>query len=602
MTTVRAAAEFLVEIARGLRWRVALSAIVALAVALTEGTGVLLIVPLLGAIGVTVTDGAAGGFAARVEAAFAVLGLSPTLETVILAFIVVSAAHALLYRAYLVLNPMLEQEFNLALRGRLYGAVMHADWSFLTRQRTSDLIHAATHEVDRASVALYHLLTFFTGLVVSLTYVAIAFRLSPVLTVLTGLAGLGLLWGLRGGTQRSAALGEAHRETTEQQFGLVSESLNGLKVTRSFGAEPRSLDRLQRQAQTRVKAYLDLLRTFGRSRMSLDVASAVLVGVLLVLAVRVFDLRGGGLVLLSVVFSRVMPRLTALQSAAQVVVASLPSFVRVSALIRECEAHSEALPAGKRPLPLRHQVRFENVSYAYAATGAPALDSVTLALPAGCLTAIVGSSGAGKSTLADVLIGLLRPSAGTVYVDGQPLTDDALASWRCRIGYVPQDVFLFHDTVRQNLLWAKPDATDAEMWSALEAAAAAAFVRARPEGLDTVVGDRGLALSGGERQRLALARALLRSPDLLVLDEATSSLDSVNEAIILDAVQHLRGHVTTVIITHRLATIRHADLIHVLDGGRIVESGSWSELVIRNGAFSRLLYAQQSSEPALTGT
>src|SRR5690606_21964199 len=207
-------------------------------------------------------------------------------------------------------------------------------------------------------------------------------------------------------------------------------------------------------------------------------------------------------------------------------------------------------------------------------------------------TAIVGPSGGGKSTVADVLIGLLAPDEGEVLVDGEPLTDAQRPAWRRRVAYVAQDVFLFHDTVRANLLLADPDADDARLWEALEAASAG-FVKDLPDGLDTVVGDRGTRLSGGERQRLALARALLREPELLVLDEATSSLDAVNEARVQEAIRRLHGRTTMVVIAHRLATVRDADAIHVLVDGRITESGTWAELVGRpDGVFRNLAAAQ----------
>ena len=208
----------------------------------------------------------------------------------------------------------------------------------------------------------------------------------------------------------------------------------------------------------------------------------------------------------------------------------------------------------------------------------------------------MGSSGAGKSTIADLLMGLITPEMGRITVDGVPLEHSQ--SWRESIGYVAQDTFLFHDTVRANLLWARPDATESELSEVLTMAAAEEFVSRLPQQLDTVIGDRGATLSQGERQRLALARALLRRPKLLVFDEATNSLDSENETRILSAIEHLRegiagAGVTTVLIAHRLSTIRWADLIYVIEAGRVVESGDWTTLSVKlDGRFRSWCVAQ----------
>ncbi len=178
-------------------------------------------------------------------------------------------------------------------------------------------------------------------------------------------------------------------------------------------------------------------------------------------------------------------------------------------------------------------------------------------------------------------------------IDGQPLVAEQLPGWRRHIGYVPQDTFLFHDTVRANLEWAQPGATDEQLWQALRMASADEFVRALPQGLDTVVGDRGVLVSGGERQRLSLARALLRRAGGLVLDEATSSLDSETERRIQHAIEDLHRQLTIIIVTHRLSMISGADEIHVLDGGKLVESGTWESLLANQGGrFSDLCRAQ----------
>jgi len=243
--------------------------------------------------------------------------------------------------------------------------------------------------------------------------------------------------------------------------------------------------------------------------------------------------------------------------------------------------------------PVSTSIELRDVSFSYRAVdGRSILANIDLVVPSGTTTAIVGPSGSGKSTTADLLIGLLAPDTGAVLLDGVELTDDARPRWRQRVSYVSQDIFLFHATVRENLLVANPDATVDELWEALDAAAAG-FVRDLPDGIDTVLGDRGATLSGGERQRVALARALLRAPDLLVLDEATSQLDAVNEAKVQEAIKGLQGRVTLVVIAHRLATVRDADAIHVFDSGSIVESGTWEELCSTPGGTLRDLASAQ---------
>lgn len=584
---------FVAALVHELRWRLALSGLVALALAAAEGVGLLLLVPLLASIGLTMDEGPTNRLAEAIESGFAATGVEPTLTVVLAIFLLVSAAHAVLFRAHLLLNPSLEQQFALALRTRLYTAIVTARWPFLVQRRTSDLVHAITSDLDRVDTASYQLLTLLTGLAVSAVYVGLAFRLSPSLTALVAAAGLSVLWTLRRRTEHSARTGEEYAQAGRHLFHMTTESIAGLKVAKSFGAERRDIAIFAGHARRRADAYIGLLRAFGQAKMRLDLSSAVVISALLVVAVGGLGLRGGGLLVLIFIFARIMPRVMSLQESGQIFVSALPSFALVMHLIEQCEVEAERLRSddGTRR-PVRRSVQFETVSYRYVEGAAEVLQGITLSIAAGRSTAIVGASGAGKSTLADLLLGLLRPSAGRITVDGVPLEEADIAAWRQSIGYVPQDSFLLHDTIRANLLWARPGASDPEMWDALERAAAAGFVRARPEGLATVVGDRGVRLSGGERQRLALARALLGGPALLVLDEATSALDSANEQQILSAVGALRGRVTTVIITHRLSAIRDADVIHVLEGGRLVESGSWTELSVRRGVFARLCAAQ----------
>jgi ATP-binding cassette subfamily C protein len=236
-------------------------------------------------------------------------------------------------------------------------------------------------------------------------------------------------------------------------------------------------------------------------------------------------------------------------------------------------------------------IQLERISFKYNKNHVTsAVKGINLMIPAKRMTAIVGPSGAGKSTLGDLMMGLLTPDEGRILIDGLPLSGERLGAWRRSVGYVPQENFLFHDTIRVNLQWARSDATESDMRCALDSAAALDFVMALPEGLDTVVGDRGVRLSGGERQRIALARTLLRNPTLLLLDEATSSLDSENERRIQEAVVRLHGDVTVVVIAHRLSTASRADQVVILDEGKMVETGTWKDLMQRpHGRLSTMI-------------
>ena len=220
------------------------------------------------------------------------------------------------------------------------------------------------------------------------------------------------------------------------------------------------------------------------------------------------------------------------------------------------------------------------------------LTDIDLSIPRGTMVALVGDSGAGKSTLIDLIMGFHEPTQGRILIDGTPLQALDILSYRHRIGYVPQDAVLFNTTIRENLRWAKPDATHDEIRQACRQAHAEEFIERFPEGYDTVVGDRGVRLSGGQCQRMALARALLRQPELLILDEATSSLDSQSERLIQQAIEAAAKNTTVIVIAHRLATIVNADAIYVLHGGRIVEEGTYRTLRQQHGPFHRMTQLQ----------
>ena len=255
--------------------------------------------------------------------------------------------------------------------------------------------------------------------------------------------------------------------------------------------------------------------------------------------------------------------------------------IRAVATEDEGDEHRASCPE------LRGDYAFEGVSFEYDA-GKPVLQEISFRAPAGSTTALVGSSGSGKSTLASLVMAFNRPQSGRVLVDGRDLAGLRLRDYRSHLGVVLQDNFLFDGTIAENIAFSRPDAARAEIEEAARLAHCDEFVTRFERGLDTVVGERGIKLSGGQRQRVAIARALLAKPRVLVLDEATSSLDSESEAMIQEALARLRSQRTTFVIAHRLSTIRSADQILVLEGGRVVEQGTHAELHARGGRYREL--------------
>jgi ATP-binding cassette subfamily C protein len=286
-----------------------------------------------------------------------------------------------------------------------------------------------------------------------------------------------------------------------------------------------------------------------------------------------------------------MPQLASMQSGIHQAAATLPSYDHVLAIEAECLRHAETTgpeSEATAPLSLNRELHLEDVWFAYQHTDAESaiepeyvLRGIDLRIQSGLLTAVIGPSGTGKSTIADLANGLLRPTRGRLLLDGQPLGSAEMRQWRRQIGYVGQDTVLFHQSVRENLLWARPDATEDDLREAL-LLASAGFVYDLPGGLESVVGDRGILLSSGQRQRISLARALLRKPTLLILDEATNALDVENETRVLDALRDLlherQGALTVLMIVHRANAIRRADCILELADGRVARAGTWQEL------------------------
>ena len=580
-------------------WRFAESLVLMVGLGLTSGASILLLIVLVHASGLEAVQPAREP-SALFAAVQAVVG-TPSLPFALGAFVLVTALQGWLAWRQAKTVVALTQEVMLELRQRLFTAICRTEWVVFSRYRSSDLIEGLIEKVERAGQATYSLLTLCASLATASVLAFLALKISASMTAFILAAGALLTVVLAGQRRRAAQVGEELSTADRYMYRAVTESLASMKIVRSYGAEYAHIEEMRRAGRALRDVHLRVAASPVAVRVSFDIGAAIILSLVTYTSIRGVGIAPAELFVLLVLFIRLAPQLSALQVHYQALLADMPAFVA----LKDSEAHLASAPApiepasGRDRLPFRHDVRLERVTFGYG--GPPVLSGVDIKIPFGGVVALVGVSGGGKTTAADLIMGMLSPQSGRVLVDGVELTPDRFAAWRDQIGYVPQETFLFHDTVRNNLRWAAPHATDRDLAVALSAAAAEDFVQRLPLGLDTMVGDRGVLLSGGERQRLALARALLRKPRLLILDEATSSLDSQNERVIQDATECLRGQIAMLLIAHRLSSVRQADMIYVLEAGRVIETGNWDQLMARTGGRFRALCLAQGLDSPPTG-
>ncbi len=456
-------------------------------------------------------------------------------------------------------------DFGDRLRLRLHDAALRAGWGSAALERPADLVHALTVEAGQCALATRLAINLATRLIHLPILLAATLILSPGLAaaaiVLLALAGLPMLPLAR----RAAALAATMVRVTRQHHAELADAFAGLKVLKVMQAEGVRQEALKQRLGEVRAAHLAQTRALATATAWQRFAAALAAVAGAVYGLSALQLDGAAMLALALALVRLASNAAQALDFWRQLGRLLPAYGQFQAGEALCRAAQEPAPTAAAP-PLRHGLELRGVAFTPPGREAPILSGIDLTLPVHSITVLSGPSGAGKSTLADLVMGLTAPTAGRVLIDGRPLDEACRAAWRARVAYVDQEPFLFHDTIRANLRLARPDATDADLHGALEAAAAG-FVRDLPQGLDTRVGERGGRLSGGERQRLMLARAFLRQPDLLILDEATSALDRASEARIVESLRRMAGHTTILAIAHRPALFALADrILHLEDG------------------------------------
>ena len=516
-----------------------------------------------------------------IQPTFWVLGLLFVIFNFLKGSLDVAIRYAILRIKYAVLAGLFGDALKTFFRSR---------WEFFSGSDQGLLLNTLNRELNTIGDTLGHLATLFAQTLQLSIFLAMPLWLNAHLT-LTAL-GLALLFGsplmlLHGISYR---LGRLNTETANRAHGILSELLGAARLILGFGRQNQSRLRFLEAFNDHTRATLRsqvlgtaIPRFFQPMAM---LAIVIAMGISMQEKVNISELAAVMWSLLAA-----MPILSSLIQGNISISSFLPSYEQL-VLLRNSAAALEEIQGHRLFLRIENGIELRELSFNYPGRE-QTLVEISLFVQKGSMTALVGESGSGKSTITDLILGLQIPDKGQVILDGLPLSEWQQNSFRERVGYVPQDPQLFNCSIRDNLLWSYQSALENDIWAALHLANASDFVKSLPNGIDTIVGDRGVRLSGGQRQRIALARALLRNPELLILDEATSSLDSESENLIQLSIEKVAKGTTIIIVAHRLSTIAKADQVYVLAHGRVVEEGTFLELREKSGGVLKSMLESQ---------
>ncbi|MEM8822491.1 MAG: ABC transporter ATP-binding protein [Pseudomonadota bacterium] len=536
--------------------------------ALVQGVGLASMLPVISVV-LDADEGSAGNSTQMVLDAVEWLGLP--LNVYLLLTISVSA---IILKNVLTLLAMVYVGYSVAqigtsLRRNFLERLLQVRWSYLTERPMGEITNAISNDAGRAALAYQSAANFLVnGFQVAL-YILLALFVSWQITLISMIAGAGIAALMSHFIRLARKAGREQTVHTSKFVTHLSDALNNVKPIKAMDRQGNVANLLSRGINRMRKAQRRQIVSSQALKNGNEALAAIVMGLVLAAAIGLWEVKGPELVLLAFLLARLVGAINKLQGEYQKAVIFESAYDNVSDRIVDLEARMEA-DRGRADPVFQIACKLEDVHFAHP--GRPVLQGVTLTFQKNRTTVLTGPSGSGKTTVADLILGFIAPDQGQVLIDDKPLSEVSLKAWRRKIGYVPQELVLFNETIHDNITLGDPDLTEDDVRDALRIAGGLGFVEALPDGIHTQVGEKGARISGGQRQRIALARALVEKPELLILDEVTSALDPATEVEIVANIGALRGTTTIIAITHRAALLEAADEIYALRDGRLAET------------------------------
>lgn len=562
---------FFRELVRFAKFKILLSFIFTVFLGLTHGISLLMLIPFLSLAGLDTPSGKPSFITDFIQNSYGYFDIPFTLISALIFYISIISIFALIKFFQTNLNVQISQGFTRVLRNKLHFSIINSNWLFINQNKSSAFGTTLISHLQMVSGGTNQFIQTAGNIIIAIVYTIFAFLMSPNFSLFALLCGFILLIIQIPLNKKSFKTGKSTQFSMKEFFEAVNNHLSGMKIAKSNNAENSHHKSFKSLTFALEKHFKKFTQIRALSSFIFEVGAVISISLFFYYTVEIKKIPVAELLVIIYIFARLLPIISRISKNWQNILNMLPIFNSVEILLSESEKQQETkINKPNFEINLKNNIRFEDVCFSYP-SGNFALKNINFKIKKGETISISGKSGSGKSTLADIFLGLLKPNSGNIYIDKIKSNEIPIKSLRKIIGYVPQDTFLFHDTIKSNLLWANPDASENEINDALKKASAYNFVQNLPEKLNTIVGDRGTMLSGGERQRITLARTILQNPQILILDEATSALDKINEKIIQDAIKELHGKITIIIIAHSKSTTEIADKIIKIEDGKIIK-------------------------------